>query len=316
MKRRWTLFWVASDSEEDCFVVARNHRSAARIEIEMNGFIPEYVTAERVCVVPKAVEEAYFSKVEQFHPWPWYVYGREFFEGVGAEFRSIEGKLQMLFDEFVYEIKDFVPCSMHRKYAVGRRAAHELDKLSEFSDSHIDHEDVDYFGTISRFVHEILGRCLIRCQEIENNLASSFIFFVPSKNKPEGMTFDDLRNSWKKLTFGQLVKIIKKEWDMIPEVDMALELFRDSRNMFVHRLCTDPRYDISTKWGVLEFLPFLQFFEIQTKVMLKASKASLAASAALGLSHFGEPDDFDAELFEKESGEDIAIFFEFFRIKD
>ncbi|MGO8330315.1 hypothetical protein ACC811_36580, partial [Rhizobium ruizarguesonis] len=58
--------------------------------------------AERICVVPKSVEEEYFSESEKFHPWPWYVYGRAFFEGVGSEFREIEGQLQMLLDEVVY----------------------------------------------------------------------------------------------------------------------------------------------------------------------------------------------------------------------
>lgn len=34
----WNLYWVESDGIEDCFVVARNSRSACRVEIDENGF--------------------------------------------------------------------------------------------------------------------------------------------------------------------------------------------------------------------------------------------------------------------------------------
>ena len=114
MSKRWTLYWVSSGTDEDCFVVARNGRSAARVEIEMNGFDSEQIGVERICVVPKSVEDGYFERGHENapHPWPWYVYGRAFFEGVGAEFRRIDGRLQMLLNEVVYEVKEFSPCSI------------------------------------------------------------------------------------------------------------------------------------------------------------------------------------------------------------
>ena len=35
---KWKLYWVAFDGFEDCFVVAKNLRSAREIEKEINDF--------------------------------------------------------------------------------------------------------------------------------------------------------------------------------------------------------------------------------------------------------------------------------------
>jgi len=43
---------VASDGLEDCFVVAKNSRSARRIEKEMNGFEGEDIIVTRIMDVP------------------------------------------------------------------------------------------------------------------------------------------------------------------------------------------------------------------------------------------------------------------------
>src|SRR5690606_37374843 len=107
--------------------------------------------------------------------WPWYVFGRTFFEGVGAEFCQIDGKQQMLLGEIVYEIEDFAPCGIRRSHCVGGRAIREFEAVPEFNEAELAHKDTDYFGSIAPFVHQMLGRCLVRCQEIEHNLARSFI---------------------------------------------------------------------------------------------------------------------------------------------
>jgi hypothetical protein len=51
----WNLYWVESDGIEDCFVVARNARSACRVETAMNGFEPAEVRAIRVMRIPDKV---------------------------------------------------------------------------------------------------------------------------------------------------------------------------------------------------------------------------------------------------------------------
>ncbi len=314
MSKRWTLYWVSSGTEEDCFVVARNCRSAARVEIEMNGFDAESIEVERICVIPKPVENEYFSnRRDTFHSWPWYVYGRTFFEGIGAEFREIGGRAQMLLNEIVYEVDEFSPGGMQRAHCVGQRAIRQFENVPEFKDIELEYKDRDYFGSITPFVHEMLGRCLVRCQEIEHNLARSFIFCAPHKKKQKNKTISDLTAEWSRLTFGQLIKMIKNDWEMLPELDGALDMYRHSRNLFIHRLCTDPRYDISTRWGVMEFLPFLQFFDLQTKIVMRASEASLAASLDFAVRQFGAPGDF--EPLGDEHEERVAAFFEMFWMK-
>lgn len=280
----------------------------------MNGFDPEWVEAERVCVIPESVEEAYFSAEDDRDPWPGYVFGREFFEGIGAEFRTINDTLQMLIDEVVYEVEDFAPCFIQRAYAIGGRSVTSFDIVPEFLEINSSYVDRDHFGSVSSFVYEAVGRCLFRCQEIEENLASSFIFGVPQKNKSAEKTLNDLRSEWKKLTFGQLVSLIKRDWDMLPEVSAALDIFRDHRNLFVHGVSTHPRYDLSTRWGVLEFFPFLQFFDLQTKILVRASEYSVAASISVALESF--------ELLQKpeldlpsDHDEKAAVFFELFWFK-
>jgi len=316
MPKRWTLYWVSSGTDEDCFVVARNRHSAARIEIEMNGFDPDGIEVERICVIPTSVEEKYFSNTEDsFPPWPWYAYGMEFFEGIGAEFREIERQLQMLINDVVYTVEEFSPCSIHRNYCIGHRAISKFENVPEFKDIEAEYKDENHFGSIAPFVHEMLGKCLVRCQEIENNLANSFIFCSPHQNKPKHKTINDLRAEWRRLTFGQLIKMIKRDWEMLPELDAALDVYRHCRNLFIHRLTTDPRYDISTRWGVMEFLPFLQFFDLQTKIVMRASQSSLAASLAVAIHNFGSPQNFDLQMLGKEHDERVAAFFEMFWIK-
>jgi hypothetical protein len=86
----WNLYWVASDGFEDCFVVARNSRSACSVECQMNGFDLNEVQATKIMRIPESVERVYKNgKRYKEHPWPWYVYGKSFFEGLGAQFRFI-----------------------------------------------------------------------------------------------------------------------------------------------------------------------------------------------------------------------------------
>ena len=54
---KWKLYWVASDGLEDCFVVAKNSRSAAKIEKDMNGFEDDYLTVTRVMDIPDKYED-------------------------------------------------------------------------------------------------------------------------------------------------------------------------------------------------------------------------------------------------------------------
>jgi hypothetical protein len=106
------------------------------------------------------VKEKYFSEAEDVRPWPWYIYGRTFFEGVGAEFREIEDRLQMLLGEVVYEVEEFIPCSIRRLYSVGGRAVREFEGVPEFQEVATHHDEPDYLGGARRlFTKFLAGAC-------------------------------------------------------------------------------------------------------------------------------------------------------------
>src|SRR5580692_3621769 len=117
---RWNLYWVTSDGLEDCFVAAKNARSARSIEYQMNGFDFSEVKAIKVTCIPEDVAHAYQrGRRHSRDPWPWYVYGKKLFKELGAEFRTIDGKEEMLLDDVVYEVDEYIPCGMHRQRTIG-----------------------------------------------------------------------------------------------------------------------------------------------------------------------------------------------------
>jgi len=100
--KHWNLYWVVSDGFEDCFVVARNSRSACSVESQMNGFELTEVEATKIMRIPERVVRAYQKeKTYKEHPWPSYVYGKSFFEGLGAQFRTIDNREEMLLSDVV-----------------------------------------------------------------------------------------------------------------------------------------------------------------------------------------------------------------------
>lgn len=56
---RWNLYWVTSDGYEDCFVVAKNARSARSVECHMNGFDFSEVEATKILTIPDKVVRSY-----------------------------------------------------------------------------------------------------------------------------------------------------------------------------------------------------------------------------------------------------------------
>jgi hypothetical protein len=72
----WHLYWVESDGIEDCFVVAKNSRSACKVEREMNGFDPDDVSATRILKIPQHIAYQFTfpkGKGKAKYVWPWYV---------------------------------------------------------------------------------------------------------------------------------------------------------------------------------------------------------------------------------------------------
>ena len=241
----WNLYWVESDGYEDCFVVARNSRSACAVECEMNGFESRDVVATKILRVPNRAVIAYKRSADyKERQWPWYVYGKKFFQDVGAEFRTVEGQGEMLLHDVVYEVDDYRPCDIRRSREIGRQALDELDELDEFG-----HDDEDVWPGPEIHLVTAIGMCLVRCQQIENYIAESFLLGISKKQKSQYLTINDLKKGWKKKTFGNMLRCIEEAWEIEPVVNASFQLFLQSRNALVHGLTTSEKFDIRTHWG-------------------------------------------------------------------
>lgn len=190
----WNLYWVESDGIEDCFVVARNSRSACRVEIDENGFDVGDVRAIKIMRIPLDVEVS--CRRNGNRKWPGYVYGRKFFEKLGAEFRTVAGKQEMLLDDIVYAVDDFVPCGILRKRSIGQRAISELRAAPEIANYPYHEEDI-WEGPAIHLI-TALGICLVTCQQIEHYIANSFLLGISKKQKQQYETINDLKEGWKR----------------------------------------------------------------------------------------------------------------------
>lgn len=307
----WHLYWVESDGYEDCFVVARNSRSACSVECEMNGFDPDEVKATRIMRVTERAVRAYRRGKEfKERPWPWYVYGKRFFEHLGANFRTIKGQEEMLLADVVYEVDEYVPCSMRRVRDIGQEALDELEATAG-----LEYHDEDMWPGSEIHLITALGMSLVRCQQIEDYIAKSFLLGISRKQKSQYTTIDDLRNGWKKKTLGNMLRCIEEAWEIEPLVKANFQLFLANRNALVHGLTTSEKFDIRTRWGQLELWSFLRFFDIQSRIVKQAFRASYYASIQFAVQHFGTPDGIPKKLFNKKQIEEIRMFFEFFSPK-
>src|SRR5438445_2855423 len=124
---KWYLYWVTSDGYEDCFVVAKNSRSACCVECRVNDFELNEVSAERIALIPERVFRKYKRKdTYKKNPWPWYVYGKEIFRDLGAEFRDIDNKEEMLLCDIVFSVNEYRPLDMKMERLIGSKAVAEL----------------------------------------------------------------------------------------------------------------------------------------------------------------------------------------------
>lgn len=310
----WHLYWVESDGMEDCFVVARNSRSAGHVECEMNGFEQSDLTITRILRLPEKVVKSY-QKQESYKekPWPYYVYGKEFFEELGAQFRTVDGKKQMLLEDVVYLVPEFVPTSISKEYSIGRKAYEELREIEGVAEIRSEEEDV-WTPPQMTLIH-MLGHCVVRCHQIEDYIANSFIFGVSDSPKRKNETISEQTRRWKRKTLGGMFKIVQENFEMEPLVEASFDLFRENRNRIIHGITTEERYDIETKWGQDELFSFLYFFDLHSLIVRKAFRASFYASIELGVHVFGDEKKIPKDFLKPEHKEEAATFFEFFKPK-
>jgi hypothetical protein len=312
-RARWNLYWVSSDGIEDCFVVAKNARSARSVEYHMNGFDFSEITATKILQIPETVVRAYQREPHyKKRPWPWYVYGKRFLEGVGAEFRTIDGKEEMLLDEVVYDVDEYTPCGIYRRRTIGWKGIEEFNSIPELAEEIRNYDDEDIWLEPEIHLVTALGMCLIRCQQIEYYIAHSFPLGISKKQKQKYNTLNDLRKGWSKKTLGSMLQSIQEAWEIEPTVKAGLDLFLESRNLLVHGITTDERFDIRTSWGRRELLSFLNFFDLHSRIVKKAFRASYYASIEFAIRQWGAPKGVPKRIFSKDQEEEMGMFFEFF----
>lgn len=300
---------MASGGEEDCFVVARNKRSAAKLHADYCGFEPNELLVEQVASLLATIVRSFHkrqTKKGKAKLEPWYT-DDELLEDIGAEFREIDGKTETLVNEVVYTTNSgyTVPPRM-----IGERFLRDLKSQSWYQE----YGDEDVYDERQQLLMTMLGICVARCQEIEHLICHSFIFAVSDRKENEDRTINDLRAEWKKKTLGQLFRIIDRGYEIQPEVRQSLELFLKMRNELVHGITTSDKYDIHTSWGQDELVAFLAFFEFMSRPIRKAFRASLYASIDFANTFMVNGSEEGLELTEEEK-EEAGLFAAFFTVK-
>lgn len=308
---RWNLYWVESDGLEDCFVVARNSRSACYVEINMNGFDPSQVSATRIMRIPKPLERSYGKEMRlKGRRWPGYVYGKSFFQRLGAQFRKVDEQEEMLLDEVVYSVDEYIPCGIVKQRSIGGRALSELRGVPALANYEYHRDDI--WNGPERHLVTALGICLLHCQQIEHYISESFLLGVSKKQKAQYATLNDLRAGWKRKTLGNMLRCIEEAWEIEPTLKAGLDLFLAKRNRFVHGIATTERYDIRTPWGCAELIAFLSEFDVHARIVKKAFRASFYASVEFAIRNWGAPEDVSKNPLSAKEKKEMELFFVLF----
>jgi len=297
----WNLYWVASDGLEDCFVVARNSRSACRIEIDMNGFDHGDVNATKVVRVPKGIEKMFVRRQtrapKEHHPWPWYA-NRWLLGKLGAQFREIDGLEETLIDDTVYSGAGARP--------VGKKAI--IDLRSDALVSNYKRSREDTWDASQSQLLTMLGMCIARCQQVEHYIAHSFILGISKQQKSRYETINDLIKGWKRKTLGSLLVAIDEAYDIEPTLRAGFQLFLDMRNQLVHGITTSDRYNIDTQWGQKELVAFLALFDVVSRVVRDAFRSSYYASIQLGIEKLSKSENLPKKLLTRSQVKEIGFF--------
>lgn len=313
---KWKLYWVESDGYEDCFVVAKNSRSAKSVEIRMNDFDSTDVVSTRIMDIPdefEAIANEKFSEWSKEHApqqlnnpnlchWPWYA-DKWLLEALGAQFRKIDEVDQMLLEDVVYSTEE---TGEHSTYNIGMKALQERNSTLPVYDNYKNEGRID----ITEVLHQAMGMALTQCHQIEDLFSKSFVFSVSEKQSNRYQTINDFFAGWSKKTLGQLFRAIQDSFEIEAETKIAMDLFRDMRNEFAHGITTTQRYDINTDWGQRELISFLDLFLYLSIPIIDIAAASYEMSIEIANTYLLE-DKIPIEASE----ELIGLFTHCFKLK-
>lgn len=302
---RWCLYWVAYDGEEDCYVVARNWRSALSYDANYCGYNPDYAAVAKVVSIPASKARAFFKRKSgegKISVGPRYA-DNQLIESLGGQQRNSEDGLETRFDDLVFTTE-----AVNTVYP--REIGHRFLKNLYKSDLYKQIGEDDSYDNGKRILLELMGACLARTQEIEYFIAHSFVFAVADPQKHKYETIIDWVEGWRKKTFGKMIRDIEHSFIMDQEMKEALHSFKDMRNLFVHGITMNDKYRIDDSWGRDELIAFLAKFEFISRAVRKAFRSSYYASIDFG-NEFLLKNEKKVPL-SKGQKEEIYIFHHFF----
>lgn len=306
---RWCLYWVAYDGEEDCFVVARNLKSAAAFDADYCGYCADDAISLKVVSIPTSKAKTFFKRssvTQNSPPGPRHADGK-LIKSLGGKQREIDGVIETKFGDLVFTTgSDYIVLPRE----IGRTFLNNLQRMDLYTQI----GEEDSYDAGQRILFELMGICLSRCQEIEHLIAHSFIFAVSDPEKDRYTTITHWVDGWKKKTFGRMLRDIEQSFEMDSNMKQALHVFKDMRNLFVHGITLHDRYCIYDVWGRDELVAFLSRFEFISRAVRKAFRSSYYASIEYG-NEFLVKDQKKVPLRKKERDQ-IGIFTEFFKIKE
>lgn len=320
---KWKLYWVASNGIEDCFVVAKNSRSAKRLEKETNGFNEDDITVTRIIDVPDKYEKEANKRfrewsiknncnmhldINELPAWPYYAEDW-LLEELGAEIRYINETKQILIDDTVYS-KGYV-------YNIGKKAMKELYELT--NEDELDISNVNDEG-IEEVIDIMLGKALILIHEIENYIAKSYIFIIGNRKYKNYTINDAIRYLKDRLTLGNLINLMEEKYIIKEEIRNSLQLFLTQRNKIAHGLTKDERFDISTSWGQKEIVGYLALFLENGIVLKKVIESAYITTMAFSVHLLEKEENISKELENFKNDpciqEKISLFNDVFKLKE
>ena len=307
----WNLYWVSSDGEEDCFIVARNSRSAARLEVDNCDFEAADLVVYHVKPIPTTILHSWEIKnngKENIHTWPWYA-DQWLLRKLGAKFRERINLSEVLIDEIVYTNGSDEAVEPR---TIGKRFVEEFRNTKVIS--RYGHEDK--YSPTQMTLLTLLGICIARCQEIENLIANSYIFGALSdSNLDKNRTIKDIICNWERKTLGQMLHLIEETFEIEPTVHAGFRLFLDMRNKLVHGFTTNEQFRLDSSWGQDEAFAFLTFFEFVSRPVRQAFRSSLYTSIDLGNSYFLHDAPENQIKLETNQQKLISLFVSFFKLR-
>lgn len=324
---KWKLYWVESDGYEDCFIVAKNSRSAVCVEVNLNDFDPMDLKASRIMDVSDKYEKIanyLFRRWSRIHAseqakqsslreWPYYA--RDWLlKALGAKFRNLNEDKQILLMDRVYGRK---PSGESYVYSVGARALAEHNNQWHLIKRNYDKVDFEVEKLdLSTYVFSAMGLALSHCHEIEYLLSNSFLIGLlglSDKEKSKYDTINDLNEGISKKTFGQLLRIIQEAFEIEPTIEASLNLFLNMRNKLVHGITKDKRYDIHDEWGQKELISFLDIFLILAKPIKEIALSCYVTSMQFGL-EIMKKEGLPVIKLPEDSIEKLSMFCECFKL--